>query len=133
MVDDMEYKLTKLSNKARYILANLDGSIDLRKKTRVEVDALLDGHQFARLDGDYKYLVKLPMDSVCKESVDQALKEKADTEKALAELKATSCEQMWLKELDTFEQEYRKYREGRNKVSSSTTVKPKAKKVVSKK
>jgi len=133
MVDDMEYKLTKLSNKARYILANLDGSIDLRKKTRVEVDALLDGHQFARLDGDYKYLVKLPMDSVCQESVDQALKEKADTEKALAELKATSCEQMWIKELDTFEQEYRKYREGRNKVSSSTTVKPKAKKVVSKK
>ena len=117
LVDDMEARLTKLSNKARYILANLDGRVDLRKKTKAEVDALLNTHGFDRLDGDYKYLTKMPMDSVCQENVDQALKEKAETEKDLVALKATTCEQMWLKELDTFEHEYRKYLDTRNKVS----------------
>ena len=125
LVEDMEARLTKLSNKARYILANLDGRVDLRKKSKAEVDALLNTHDFTRIDGDYKYLTKMPMDSVCQENVDQALKEKAETEKDLAALKSTTCEQMWLKELDTFEQEYRKYKETRvaNKPKSNKKVK----------
>jgi DNA gyrase/topoisomerase IV subunit A len=116
LVEDMEYRLTKLTNKARYILANLDGRVDLRKKSKAEVDALLNTHDFTRIDGDYTYLTKMPMDSVCQENVEQALKEKAETEKDLAKLKGTTCEQMWLKELDTFEEEYRKYRDARNKM-----------------
>jgi hypothetical protein len=127
----MEYKLTKLSNKARYILANLDGAVDLRRKTKDQVEALLTTQNFDKLDGDYKYLTKMAMDSVCQENVEQALKEKAETEKELAALKGTTCEQMWLKELDTFEHEYRKYRESRNKMS--VVVAPKKNQKVSKK
>jgi hypothetical protein len=122
----MEYKLVKLSNKAKYILANLDGSVDLRRKTRDQVDTLLTEKGFQKLDGDYKYLTKMAMDSVCQENVDAALKEKGDTEQELMALKDTSCEQMWLKELDVFEREYMKYRETRNKQNSSVgSEKPK--------
>ena len=123
LVEDMEYKLAKLSNKARYILANLDGAVDLRRKTKDQVDTLLTTQKFDRLDGDYKYLTKMAMDSVCQENVDQALKEKAETEKELAALKGTTCEQMWLNELDTFETQYRKYLESRNQVSVATKAK----------
>jgi DNA topoisomerase-2 len=129
LLQDMEAKLVKLSNKARYILANLDGRVDLKKKTKAEVDALLNTHDFIRIDGDYKYLIKLPMDSVCQESVDQALKDKAETEKELATLKNTTCEQMWMNELDTFEKEYNKYRETRSIIADT---KPKTKKTIKK-
>ena len=137
LVKDMEYKWTKLTNKAKYILANLDGTVDLRRKTKEQVDRLLTEQGFDKLEGDYKYLTKMAMDSVCQENVDQALKEKGDTEHALEVLKNTTCEQMWLRELDAFEQEDRKDRDNRTKSGqgvvadkkTSTTTKAKGKKM----
>ena len=76
LVKEMEKKLVKLSNRARYILATLDGSVDLRKKTAAQVTALLESMNFAKIDDDFKYLIKMPMDSVTQENVANILKEK---------------------------------------------------------
>ena len=134
LVDAMERKLVKLSNKARYIVSNLDGSIDLRRKTNEAVAAMLEANEYDRIDGDYKYLTKMPMDSVTQENVDAILKEKADTERELAALKGTTCQQMWLRELDHFELEYGKYKAAREAIqASATTLNEKPKKKVSRK
>ena len=138
-VNTMEQKLVKLSNKARYILANLDGSIDLRRKTNAVVVKMLEDQGFDKLEGDYKYLTKMPMDSVAQENVDAALKEKADTEQELAILKATSCETIWMRELANFEQEYAKYKTQREALQNPASTgkgsnegKKKATKIVTK-
>ena len=102
----METLLVRLSNRARYILENLSGEVDLRKKTGQQVTELLAGRGFIQIDGDYRYLTKMPMDSVTEENVAKILKEKADTEMELELLKGTTLEQMWMKELDVFEAEY---------------------------
>ena len=104
----MEQLLVRLSNRARYILETLSGDVDLRKKTGKQVLELLSGRGFVELEGDYSYLIKMPMDSVTEENVAKILKEKADTENELAVLKATTLEQIWLKELDVFEAKYGK-------------------------
>jgi DNA topoisomerase-2 len=117
-VQVMEQKLVKLSNRAKYILGNLDGTIDLRRKTNETVVKLLEEKEFDRLDGDYKYLTKMPMDSVTQENVDATLKEKTDTEAALETLKATSCETMWMRELTNFETEYAKYKNKREAIQN---------------
>jgi len=125
-VQMMEQKLVKLSNRAKYIMGNLNDTIDLRRKTNEAVVALLESKGFDRLDGDYKYLTKMPMDSVTKENVEAILKEKADTEEALEILKATSCEQMWMRELVNFETEYAKYKAHRDALQNpepTTTTK----------
>lgn len=109
----MDKKLLKLSNRAKYIMGNLNDTIDLRRKTNDAVVALLESKGFDRMDGDYKYLIKMPMDSVTKENVDAILKEKMETEEELEKLKGTSCEQMWMRELDRFEAEYAKYKTAR--------------------
>jgi DNA topoisomerase-2 len=113
-VQVMEQKLVKLSNRAKYIMGNLNDTIDLRRKTNEAVAALLESKGFDRIDGDYKYLTKMPMDSVTKENVEAILKEKTDTEETLEILKATSCEQMWMRELANFETEYGKYKAHRD-------------------
>ena len=41
-----------------------------------------------------------------KENVAKLMKEKGDTEAELAVLRATTIEQMWLRELATFEEQY---------------------------
>ena len=42
----MRALLKKLSNRAKYILAVLDGSVDLRKKTTIQVTELLESRGF---------------------------------------------------------------------------------------
>jgi DNA topoisomerase-2 len=100
LVDDMRASLVRLSNKAKYILETLDDVVDLRRKTSEQVNALLESRGYDRVNGEYKYLVKLPMDSVTKEQVEKALKEKAETEMALQQLLDTTEAQMWMVELD---------------------------------
>jgi DNA topoisomerase-2 len=120
-VDDLEKRLVKLSNRARYIQETLFGAIDLRRKTAEQVTALLTGLKFAQCDGDYKYLIKMPMDSVTQENVESIMKEKTTAERDLAELKATTLEKMWLNELEILDVHYDIYKGRREKIQSGTT------------
>ena len=110
LIEEMERKMVKLSNRAKYIQETLAGTIDLRRKKADVVTKLLQDKQYVMIDGDYKYLIKMPMDSVTEENVEQIMKEKADTEHALDVLKKTTVEKMWLKELDHLSNEYAKYK-----------------------
>jgi len=136
----MREKLKKLANRAKYIEYVLTDKIDLRRKKSAEIDALLEGFAFDRLVdsddgiGTYKYLVKMPMDSVCKENVDRIMKEKADTEAELIKLIGTTIEKLWLNELDVFEKEYDLYKKKRVKLSDVDKAKTVTKlKIVKKK
>jgi DNA topoisomerase-2 len=120
LVGAMEKKLVKLSNRARYIQETLKGTIDLRKKTAQQVTELLTTMKFVEIDGDFKYLIKMPMDSVTEENVANIMKEKSDTENDLTALKATTLETMWLSELDTLEKEYDVYKKKRETIQSGS-------------
>ena len=140
LVQNMEKKLVRLSNRARYIQETLNGAIDLRRKKSVEVTALLEGMQFAKIEGDYKYLVKMPMDSVTDENVSSIMKEQADTEMELENLRKTTLEKMWLGELTTLHNHYKVYKEKREKIQAGQmktpgkkVAKPKALKIKTKK
>jgi len=100
-----------LSNKARFISAILDDTLDLRRKKTAVVSEMLKkaNYDVVEEDTDYKYLVRMPMDSVTEENVEKILKEK---ERKLAEvsyLENTSESQLWLNELDILRKEYVNY------------------------
>ena len=122
LIKDMQKKLMKLSNRARYILETLDGVVDLRRKNAQQVSELMDARKFDKLEGDYKYLIKMPMDSVTQENVQSILKEKEETEKELSILTATTLEKMWLSELDEFEREYGLYKKRREQIQSGNSA-----------
>lgn len=111
----MAAELRVLSNKARYIQELLDGSIDLRRKRGDELTAMLQTKGYDAVEGDvqYKYLLKLPMDSVSEENVQKLLKEKAQKEADHAALQGTSIEQLWLSDLAELRTEYLKQEEKR--------------------
>jgi DNA topoisomerase-2 len=118
-IKDMESQLVCLSNRARYILETLGGSIDLRRKKAEEVQALLTQMKFAVVDGDFKYLIKMPMDSVTDENVAKILKEKTDMEHELSVLRATSVETIWSNELSVFTAQYELYKTSRQKLQDN--------------
>ena len=121
LIQDLRKKLVKLSNRARYIQLNLDGTIDLRRKKSQEVNDLLTQLGFVLIDSDFKYLTKMTMDSVFQENVDNILKEKVDTERELEILINTTIQQMWLSELNVLEVEYNKYKMLREHLQNDST------------
>ena len=125
MISALEKELVMLSNKARYIKENLDGTIDLRKKKKEEVNAMLLAKGYNIMDGDtdYKYLVKMPMDSVTEENVEKLLKDKGNKEAELETIKITTIQQMWSRELDQLKELYIEYKEDRNTLSTLSTFK----------
>ena len=121
LIKNMNNKLVRLSNRAKYIQEMLKGTIDLRRKKSLEVTELLESKQFDKIDNDYKYLIKMPMDSVTDENVSSIMKEKEDTEIELSVLIKTPLEQMWLHELSVFQTNYNTYKKKREKIQSGET------------
>ena len=105
----LENILMKLSNKAKYIEYVLNGTVDLRRKSSAEIEAMLVGVGLAHVDASFDYLIKMPMVSVSSENVEKLRKECAETMAELEELNQTTIEQMWLRELNVFENQYQIY------------------------
>ena len=122
MVEQLQHKLLKLSNKAKYIQENLSGDVDLRKKNSVQVEELMTGRAYDKIDGDYKYLIKMPMDSVTEENVERIMKERDDARNELDVLVNTSVEKMWLRELDTLEVQYGEFKSRREKIQNGSSA-----------
>ena len=101
MIHSLEKELCLLSNKARYIQSILNDEIDLRKMKKNDILKLLKEHKYDTIDDDdYKYLLKMPMDSVSEENVERLMKDKDNKKKELIRLQSTTIENMWLNELE---------------------------------
>ena len=107
-IGQLEKESSVLSNKARFIKELLEDTLDLRKKKTAEVSAILKARDYAVVDEDtdYKYLVRLPMDSVTEENVEKIMSERDRKNNELATLKKTSEQQLWLNELEALRKEY---------------------------
>jgi DNA topoisomerase-2 len=118
MIDALTKELVLLSNKARYIKENLDGTVDLRKKNKTQVSTMLQekGYDILDNDSEYRYLVKLPMDSVTEENVEKIFKERENKATELEVIKNTTANQMWTKELRVLKEEYTAYIEERERL-----------------
>ena len=94
---------------------------------------MLEEKEYDKIDGDeeYKYLVKMPMDSVTEENVDRLLKEKGNKEAELEIIKKTTINQMWLSELEALRANYLEYKEERTRLMNGDAAAKK--KVVSNK
>jgi len=131
MIAALEKELVLLSNKAKYIQETLDGTIDLRKKKKEFIVEMLvtKGYDKLKDDDEYRYLVKMPMDSVTEENVTKLLKERGDKMTELEAIKTTSVNQMWKSELVQLKEQYIGYKDARARLMVGEDKK---KKVVSK-
>ena len=132
MIQALERELILLKNKSRYIQENLNDTIDLRKKKKEQVILMLEekGYDKIENDSEYKYLVKMPMDSVTEENVLKLLKETETKEAELESIRNTTTRKMWRQELDSLTSLYLEYKENRENLLLECV--PEKKKVVKK-
>jgi len=134
LIDAISKELVILRNKKQYIEELLNDTIDLRKKKKEVLIKLLEDKMYDKIENDdeYKYLLKMSMDSVTEENVEKI---KGDYDKKNDELeliKSKSIETMWNEELETLQTEYFKYRELRVKLQESDKIEKKSKKIIKK-
>jgi DNA topoisomerase-2 len=134
MIESLEKELMILSNKAKYIQELLDGTIDLRKKKKQEIIDMIKDKEYDAIESDeeFKYLVKMPMDSVSEENVEKLLKEHHAKQDELERINSTTIETMWLSELEILEHEYQEYQKERELSQNGDTTLNKKKKTVAK-
>ena len=136
LINAIEKEIVLLSNKAKFVKENLDETIDLRRKKKQDVIVMLKEKGYDIIEGDeeYKYLIKMPMDSVTEEVFEKLMKEYGNKNMELETIKLQSPQEMWIKELDILKIEYLKYKEHRSKGSitkaKSIVIKKIVKKVV---
>ena len=120
LVDAIQKELVLLSNKAKYLEEVLSGVVDLRRKTRAEVSELLSSRDYVVVeeDMDFKYLTKMPMDSVTSENVLKLNREFQTKQGELEVLKITSDRQMWIQELSALTSAYSEYKQGRERLQA---------------
>ena len=107
----LENELKVLFNKKKYLEEILTDKLDLRKKKKTEIYELLKTHKFDIIEDDdeYKYLLKMPMDSVNEENVVKCVSDYKNKSKDLEDIKKITIENMWLGELDKLLVSYDKY------------------------
>jgi len=125
MIDSLKKELLLLSNKAKYITEILDGTIDLRKKQKDIIIQMLENKGYDKIgdDIDYKYLIKMPMDSVTEENVDKLLKDRGNKELELEIIEKTTINQMWNNELDNLKELYIEYNKERTRINCDENTK----------
>jgi DNA topoisomerase-2 len=124
MLAQLANELRILTNRARYIQEILDDKLELRRQTKEAIFAKMVAHRYEHIDGDveFKYLLKMPMDSVTDENVKNLLAER-DAKRAQHQgLQDTTIQALWTNDLDELEQEYKKWITAGEAATSSKTA-----------
>ena len=85
------------------------------------------GYNIIDDDEEYRYLTKMPMDSVTDENVEKIFRERGAKEVELETIKSTTINQFWCSELDSLREEYIIYKEERQRLTNGTETKKKIK------
>ena len=123
MLAQLTNELRVLTNRAKYIQEVLDDKLELRRQTKEAIFAKMTEHGYEHIEGDteFKYLLKMPMDSVTDENVRHLLSERDSKRAQHKQLTDTSIEALWIRDLDELEQEYKKWATAAEAVPTSGT------------
>jgi len=123
LINQITNELLILTNKVLYIKEILNDTLDLRKKSKSQVITMLNNKKYDIIDNDYdfKYLIKMTMDSVTEENIDKLMKDHNSKENELYKIKSKTINEMWLEELLILKEAYNRYKEKRVSLNIETT------------
>ena len=125
----LKRELVILTNKARFIMDILNDNIILKRKKKEEVINMLNYAKYDCIDDDseFKYLTKLPMDSVTEENVEKILKDRDNKNKEVEILINKTEDIIWLEELIKLREMYLTFKDKMNVSKTQSKNKKKLK------
>ena len=97
----LEEQLPFHTNVVRFIVAQCEDTPvpELRRKTRMECDSLLEQHGYQTIKGSYDYIMRLPVSSFTKEVSDKHIAEMETLKAEITRLQAATAAGLWLADL----------------------------------
>jgi DNA topoisomerase-2 len=125
----LEHETKILINKVRFIKELLNNTLDLRNKKKINICEMLKNKDYDIIDDDseFKYLIRLPMDSVSEENIEILEKNKDIKVKELNKLIKTKEKDIWLSELNILKTEMIKFLQNKPKTNNGKNTKVKKK------
>ena len=115
-----------LKNKVKYIMELLNDTIDLRKKKLGDINDMLTAKEYMMIDDNYKYLIRMPMDSVSEENVESLTNEMKKKQCEHDILLSTREQDIWLQELQIIKKVYNdQFLNGNTCLVTGSTIKKK--------
>ena len=117
IMEILKKELTLISYKVKFIREILNDTIDLRKKKRQAIDELLNSKGYQKLSNNldalpdnysYDYLVKMPLDTLTQEKIDELERKLGDKQIEFDELQQNSERRLWVEDLKMFFAKYKK-------------------------
>jgi DNA topoisomerase II len=145
MLDVLKKELTLISYKVKFIREILNDTIDLRKKKRQVINELLKSKGYPELSNNldaspdnysYDYLVKMSLDTLTQEKIDELERKLGDKQIEFDELQQKTERRLWVEDLKLFFAKYKKVyniksaarkKSSSNGASKKTTTKNKIK------
>ena len=119
--------------KARFLRAVLEDSMELRRASDEEIVAAMQDHELPPLSAPdtpdsvdaYEYLLRMRMDRVKASAVKEQEDAVARAQDLLNKLEATTASELWLEDLQAFEQSWQKHKVARGSEKKTVVVKKK--------
>ena len=107
----IKQKLKTLNNKHKFIQQVIDRKLDVMFRNETDIVQDLESKNYDKQDDSYNYLLSLQIRTFTREKVATLKQEIKDLENKLYYLLKITEKQMWLRDLQTFEEAYRKFLE----------------------
>jgi DNA gyrase/topoisomerase IV subunit A len=86
-LDQLDRKLTYLSNRAKFIKAIIDGKLKVNNVPKSQIVLYLETANFDQIEGNYNYLLSMPIYNLTKEKYEELLSEEAEIESEIERIK----------------------------------------------
>jgi DNA topoisomerase-2 len=109
-----------ISNKVKFIMGIINGKLNINYKKYAVVVTLLDEDGFDRVDGEFKYLTQMPMESVTEENVARLKRELDEKTQKYEAMMSKTEHEMWSEDLASLSVLYAEYKRYRMELQNSS-------------
>ena len=103
LLKNIRSELEKLSSKYLFVKGIVENTIIINKKTKEDIVKQLEKNEkIFKINGNYDYLLALPIHSLTKEKMEELKKQISDQKNLFIETKNKTIEQMWIDDLHEF-------------------------------
>jgi len=113
MVSEVEKNIKNLANKSKFIKLIIDKKIIINNKPKSDIVDQIDKHDIDKLEGNYDYLLRIPLYTLSKEMVMKMLADIVLKKKELSELKKLNPKSMYVSDLNNLKKDITTYEKQR--------------------
>jgi DNA topoisomerase-2 len=109
MLTDVLNEINIKENKTRFIKETITGIIKVSELTKKELEEILEKNNYDKLDEKYNYLIDIPIYKMTKDEVKQLENDLINLKQLYKKIEDKSIQEMWMEDLNKFENMYDKY------------------------